>query len=258
MLKLKRPLAFLDIESTGTDRDKDRIIELAIVIINPDEKDRYEVVFRFNPEMSIPLEASEIHGIYDKDVENEPTFKQKAKDVLDILYGCDIAGFNSNAFDVPLLAKEVQRAGFTYDFSLIKLVDVGNMYKILNPRTLSDAYLTYTGKPLENAHGALPDVKATVEVFEKMLANHSGIPTDVAELDLYSNFGKKRLDLAGRFVMSDNGTVLLNFGKQKGKPALEHKDFLDWMIFKDKQEPGSFPTDTIRIAEKLYHTGEIF
>lgn len=249
MLQLTRPLAFIDIESTGLDREKDRIIELAICIMTPGLLlQSYD--FRFNPGIAIPAEATAIHGISDADVSDLQSFKDFAGRIHELVCECDIAGFNSNAFDVPMLYFEFLRAGITWDYSKCRMIDVGNIFKIREQRTLSAAVKFYTGKDHEDAHGAESDALATVEVLKAQIAKYPDLPTTVDELALYSNFGKKMLDVSGKFSEDADGDIILNFGPNRGKKAKDNIGFLEWMLSKN------FPPDTLKIAASIIHADE--
>jgi len=240
MIKPLRPLAFLDIESTGLNRENDRIVELAIIVSDPPKK----YLFRFNPGIPIPAEATAIHGISDADVANENTFTALSQAIFEILLPCDIVGFNSNSFDLPMLYHEFMRAGITWDYTKHNFIDVGNIFKIQEPRTLSAAVKFYTGANHEDAHGALADAIATADVFAAMLTKYEGtLPSTIEELALFSNFGKKMLDISGKFATDDNGEVIFNFGPHRGKRAKDEISFLQWMVYK-----ASFPPDTVKIA----------
>lgn len=247
-IQLTRPIAFFDLESTGTDRENDRIVEIAVCKYDPSGQFK-TVRRRVNPTIPIPAGASDIHGIKDEDVANEPTFKQLAKGLLDLLAGCDIAGFNSNSFDVPLLFNEFARAGHFWDYSQFLMIDVGNLFKIKEPRTLSAAVKHYCGKELLDAHSAEADIEATLEVFLAQMAryeNDEDFPQTLAELALYTNYGNKLADLSGKFVYNTEGELILNFGKHRGNPAKNHIDFLQWMVYK-----ADFAADTTAIATKV-------
>lgn len=251
MIKLNRPLAFLDLETTGINRETDRIIEIAILKLHPNGTKEVKTR-RINPCMPIPAEVTELTGITDDDVKDEPVFRQLANGLYDFIKDCDIAGFNSNAFDVPLLFNEFSRVGIYWDHSQFRMIDVGNIFKIQEPRTLTAAVKFYTGKEHEDAHGALADIEATLAVFEAQLERYDEVPTDIQELELFCNYGKKRLDLAGKFVMGDDDTILLNFGAHRGEPAEDNLDFIGWMMSKD------FPADTLAICRTLLQEGELF
>jgi len=243
-LKLTRPLAFFDLEATGTNRENDRIVEIAICTILP-LGGRQTVSYLINPEMPIPAESTAIHGISDTDVADKPTFNELAPALFDILKDCDVAGFNSNNFDVPMLFNHFLRAGLYWDYSQFKMVDAGNLYKIKEPRTLSAAYQFYCGEELENAHSAKADIWATVDVFEAQLEMYNDLPDNVDELALLTNHGKKILDLSGKFGYNEKGEVIFNFGQHKGKLASENLDYVSWMYSRD------FPQDTMKVCAEL-------
>lgn len=248
MIQLTRPLAFIDIESTGLDRDKDRIVEIAIhyMLADPSiSQHPFEVHQRLNPGIPIPETASQIHGITNEMVKDMPSFKDVAHDILDSINDCDIAGFNSNSFDVPMLYNEFLRAGITWDYTKHKMVDVGNIFKLKEPRTLSAAVKFYTGVDHEGAHGAQSDAAATAAVLAMQLTRYPDLPQTIEELALFSNYGKKMMDVSGKFTEDENGVIILTFGKYRGMPAKDHIDFLMWMLRAD------FPPDTCRIAEEI-------
>jgi DNA polymerase III subunit epsilon len=246
MIKLERPIVFVDFETTGVDTSKDRIIEYAFCKINPDGS-RETKEGKLNPGIPIPPSATEIHGISDEDVKDKPAFKNFAKGILAFIEGCDLGGFNSNNFDFPLLYAEFNRCGINWDYSKQEMVDCGNIFKIKEERTLAAAVKFFLGKELEGAHGALADIIATADVFEAQLLKYEDLPKTIPELSLFSNFGKKRLDMANKFVLAEDGkTVIINFGKSKGYPAQNDKGFLQWMLSKD------FPPDTLKIAEEQF------
>lgn len=248
-LQLTRPLAFIDIETTGTDRENDRIVEISICILQPNGM-RQTFTTRVNPEMPIPEAATAVHGISDADVINCTPFASYALDILDYLHGCDIAGFNSNAFDLPLLYNEFRRCGVEWDYTQFVMVDVGNLFKIQEPRTLSAAVKFYLGRDHDGAHGAEQDINATVDVLLAQLERYPGLPTSLQELALHSNYGRPVLDLSGRFTTDAEGRVLFNFGKWIGQRAADHMDYVEWMYSR-----GSFAEDTRRICRQLLEGG---
>ena len=248
-LNLKRPIVFFDLETTGTNINKDRIVEISILKIHPNHKEEL-VTYRVNPGMPIPKEASAVHGIYDEDVKDAPTFKEIAKEIYDFIDGCDLAGFNSNRFDIPMLVEEFLRAGVNFDPSNRRMVDVQVIYHKMEQRTLSAAYKFYCGKDLENAHSAEDDTRATYEILEKQLEKYSEVlENDIEKLAEFSQQGKKKLDFAGHIVYDDNGTPVFNFGKYKGKPVTEvlEKDpgYFGWIMNAD------FPLYTKKVLEAI-------
>lgn len=248
MLKTEKPIAFLDIESTGVDKQVDRIVELAIIKLTPNQEEGFTLIEKcilLNPEIHIPQSATDIHGISNEDVKDCPTFRQIAKSLNEFLTDCDLGGFNSNLFDIPLLNNEFQRAGVNFEYSDRRFIDVGNIFKIQNPRTLSAAVQKYLDREHKDAHGALADIKATIEVFFKQLESHEEVPKSIDELSLYCNYGKPMLDLSGKFTTDSDGNVIFNFGPNFGKKVEDHHDFLRWMTTKD------FPSDTMALTYKL-------
>ena len=247
-LNLKNPIIFFDLETTGLDIAKDRIVELCYIRVEPNGNEEAKSM-RINPEVHIPEEASKVHGIYDEDVKDCPTFKQIAKTLWQTFEGCDLAGYNSNKFDVPLLVEEFMRAGVEVDLSKRKLVDVQNIYHKLERRTLIAAYKYYCNKDLENAHSALADTQATYEVLQAQLDKYpDDLQNDIQFLSDYSKMGNN-IDFAGRFVYDDNGVEVVNFGKYKGKPIKEvlQKDpgYYGWIMQSD------FTMNTKQVLTKL-------
>ena len=218
-LKLTRPLVFFDLETTGTNITHDRIVEISIVKLMPDgtvvERSR-----RLNPEMPIPAEAAAVHHITDDDVAGEPTFRQVAASLSKLLQGCDIAGFNSNRFDIPLLDQEFHRAGVDFDLNGVRFVDVQTIYHKKEPRTLVAAYRYYCGKELEEAHSALADTRATMEVLMAQLDVYDDLPVELDGLSEFAN-PNRNVDLLGRLIYDDNKREVINFGKYKGRLAEE-------------------------------------
>lgn len=220
-LQLKRPIVFFDLETTGINITKDRIVEISIIKVSPGQEDSPVVkTRRINPEMHIPEEATAVHHITDEDVANEPTFRQVARSLADFMRGCDIAGFNSNRFDVPLLDEEFQRAGVDFDFHKARFVDVQTIFHKMEPRNLTAAYRFYCDKELVGAHGAAADTMATFEVLLAQLERYSDLPANVEELAKFSS-QNNNVDFMGRLVYDDNGREIINFGKYKGRVAEE-------------------------------------
>lgn len=233
-LSLKRPIIFFDLETTGTDHAKDRIIELALIKINPNgTRDKY--VKRVNPGIPIPPDSSAIHGIKDEDVKDAPLFKQIAHDIHNWMKGCDLGGYNSNKFDIPLLAEEFLRVGIAVDFTERSMIDAQQIFFKMEARTLAAAYQFYCGKELTNAHSAEADIEATIEVLEAQLDRYKDLGTEVKKLHEVSN-GEPMVDYARRMVMKD-GHPVFNFGKYKGRKVEdvfnEEPQYYDWMMNAD-------------------------
>ena len=246
-LKLYKPLCVFDLETTGTNVGKDRIVEICILKVNPDAS-RESKTWKVNPEMPIPKESSAIHGIYDEDVVNAPTFKEIASKILEMISGSDLGGFNSNRFDVPLLAEELLRAGLDFDLSKFKLVDAQTIYHKMEPRNLSAAYNFYCQKTLENAHSAEADVLATFEVLDAQVGHYEDLPKEVAGLSEFS-FHSKFADLAGMIHFNDKDQEIFAFGKYKGQVVKEvfQKDigYYGWL------QSADFPLYTKKIFTKI-------
>lgn len=218
-LKLNRPIVFFDLETTGTNIMHDRIVEISLIKVMPDGSE-VERTRRINPEIPIPAEASAIHGIYDEDVASEPTFRQVAASLAQLMSGCDIAGFNSNRFDIPLLDQEFTRAGINFDICAARFIDVQTIYHKREPRTLVAAYRFYCDKNLEDAHSAAADTRATLEVLKAQLERYEDLPTEVVALSEYAS-NNRNVDLMGRLVYDDKRREVINFGKYKGQIAEE-------------------------------------
>ncbi|WP_101689768.1 3'-5' exonuclease [Dysgonomonas massiliensis] len=247
-LNLKNPIIFFDLETTGTDTVRDRIVEISYLKVYPNGKEESKTK-RLNPEMPIPAGASAIHGIYDEDVKDCPTFKQIAKSLATQMEGCDLAGFNSSRFDIPLLAEEFLRAGIDIDFSKRKMIDVQIIFHKKEQRTLEAAYKFYCDKTLENAHSAEADTRATYEVLKAQLDRYPDLVNDMASLSEEFSFFNNNVDLAGRIILDENGVEVFNFGKHKGKPVAEvlkkEPSFYAWMMDAD------FPLNTKQVLTKI-------
>ena len=235
-LKLERPLAVFDIESTGVMPNRDRIVEIAVLKIHPDGTMR-NTVRRLNPEMPIPPSATAIHGITDADVANCPTFLLIAEKLYQYLADCDLAGYNITGFDIPMLEAEFRRAGFEFKTSERKIVDAYNIFCKLYPRTLTAAYQFFCGKELEGAHGAAADTNATWEVLLGQLERHPELPHDISALASFCDLaGPDAVDRTRRFKWRDN-EVVVNFGKNAGRTlrelAAEDPGFLRWITRSD-------------------------
>ncbi|MFA6058920.1 MAG: 3'-5' exonuclease [Taibaiella sp.] len=242
-LILEKPLAFIDLEGTGLNREKDRIVEISIAIQYPNGE-RLVKTKRINPEMPIPAEATAVHGITDADVANAPVFISIAKSLHALIDGCDIAGYGSNSYDIPVLYHEFVRAGIIWDYKKVHFIDAGIIFKIQEPRDLAAAVKFYCGKEHTGAHGAEADTLATAEVFFSQMEKYD-LPKTVPELALYSNYGRKILDLSGKFTYNDKDQVVYNFGPHRGMPVFAEIGFLDWMLTKD------FGQDTISVIHDL-------
>lgn len=248
-LNLKRPIIFFDLETTGTSVTSDRIVEISLIKVHPDghteEKSR-----RINPERHIPEESTAIHHITDEDVKDAPTFRQVAKSLHDLFDGCDIAGYNSNKFDVPLLIEEFGRAGLPFDVAGRHFVDVQGIFHKMEQRTLVAAYRFYCGKELTDAHSAAADTKATYEVLLGQLERYPDLKNDIESLSKFSS-GGKNVDLAGRMVYDDKNEPIFNFGKNKGrkvKDVVRHDPgFIQWIL------QGDFPKETKDQVRRLQY-----
>jgi DNA polymerase III subunit epsilon len=233
-LALKRPIVFFDLETTGTDNVKDRIVELAFVKILPVGK-RDKFVKRVNPGIPIPPEVTAIHGISDEDVKNCPTFKLIAHQLYDWMKGCDLGGYNSSKFDLPLLAEEFLRVGINVDFTERHMIDVQQIFFKMEARTLSAAYSFYCQKELTNAHSAEADIDATIEVLEAQLNRYETLGTEVPALHQFTHTDEY-VDYARRIVMKD-GHPVFNFGKHKGRRVEDifnaEPQYYDWMMQAD-------------------------
>lgn len=246
-LQLKKPLAVIDLETTGTNLGTDRIIEIAIVKLL---QDGTQVVKRklVNPQMPIPRAVTELHGITDEMVKDAPTFKQIAHELKQVLDGCDLAGYNSNRFDIPMLVEEFLRAEVDFDLRNRKLVDVQKIFHLMEQRTLSAAYKFYCNKNHENAHSAEADALATVEILNAQLDRYPTLGNSVDSV--LKIIGEEVIvDLARRFTI-ENGVEIFNFGKHKGRPIYEvlkaEPQYYDWMM------KGDFPMHTKHKLTEIY------
>ncbi len=247
-LNLKNPIVFFDLETTGTNINSDRIVEICYLKVYPNSNEEAKTM-RINPGMHIPEESTAIHGIHDEDVADCPTFKEVATNVAHDIEGCDLAGFNSNRFDIPMLAEEFLRAGVDIDMGKHKFVDVQVIYHKLEQRTLSAAYKFYCNKNLEDAHTAEGDTRATYEVLKAQLDRYPDVlKNDIAFLSEYSSF-TRNVDFAGRIVYDDKGVEVFNFGKYKGVPVKEvfRRDpgYYSWML------QGDFSLNTKQVLTKI-------
>ncbi len=259
-LKLGKPIAFFDLETTGINVSKDRIVEIAVIKIYPDGREE-TLEQRINPEMHIPVETSEIHGIYDEDVKLMPTFREFASELAQFLGNADFAGYNSNRFDVPLLVEEFLRVDYDFDMKNRRLLDVQNIFMRMEQRTLSAAYKFYLNKDLKNAHSALADVTATYKVLKAQLDRYNKVEftdrkgevsmpvvNDINALSDFSSFNKNA-DLIGQIVFNEEGEEIFNFGKYKGRKVAEvfqrEPQYYEWMMRAD------FPKYTKKILTSI-------
>ena len=247
MLKLTKPLACIDLETTGVNLGTDRIVEIAIVKVLPDGARSVKRKL-INPEMPIPKTSSDIHGITDEMVKDAPTFKQAANELKQVLDGCDIAGYNSNRFDIPLLMEEFLRVQVEFDMKGRKLVDVQRIFHQMEQRTLSAAYKFYCNKNLEGAHSAEADATATFEILEAQTIRYPALGNTVDTI--LKTIGEDVIvDFARRFIM-DNGIEVFNFGKFKGRAVSDvlkaEPQYYDWMM------RGDFPQHTKQKLTEIY------
>ncbi len=231
-LKLTRSLAFIDLETTGINITNDRILEIGIVKVLTDGTRQVKRKL-INPTIPIPKASSDIHGITDEMVKDAPTFKQAANEIKQFIDGCDLGGYNSNRFDLPMLIEEFSRAGINFPIEGKKLVDVQKIFHLMEQRTLSAAYKFYCNKTLEGAHGAEADATATWEVLEAQIERYPNIGDTLESIVKFTG-EDDIVDFARRFVRDDKGVEIFNFGKHKGKPVSqvlkEEPQYYDWMM----------------------------
>ena len=246
-LKLKRPIVFFDLETTGVDTAHDRIVEISMIKIMPDGE-RIVKTRKLNPEMHIPEAATAVHGITDEDVKDCPRFAQVAKSLAQFLEGCDFGGFNSNRFDMPVLVEEFLRAGVDVDFKRRRFVDVQNIFHKMEQRTLVAAYKFYCDKDLTDAHSAEADTLATYEVLKAQLDRYPELENDIDALADFSSRGETA-DYAGRIVYDDKGSEVFGFGKYKGRRVEDifeqDPSYYTWMM------NGDFPLYTKKVITEI-------
>ncbi|MDB5115790.1 MAG: polymerase subunit epsilon [Mucilaginibacter sp.] len=260
-LNLKRPLAFFDLEATGINIGADRIVEISVIKLHPDGSEEVKT-WRINPEMPIPIESSLIHGIYDEHIKEEPTFKEVAPLVAEFMDNSDLAGFNSNKFDIPMLMEEFLRVGVLFDLDNRHFVDVQNIFHQMEQRTLKAAYQFYCQKEIINAHSAEADTRATMEVLLAQIEKYENrewedkkgnrsipVVNHVEGLHKFTNLNRP-VDFAGRMAFNENGEEVFNFGKHKGKRVEDvfnmEPSYYSWMM------QGDFPLYTKRKLEEIY------
>ena len=247
-LNLRNPLIFFDLETTGVNAAKDKIVEISYIKVYPNGKEESNTI-RINPGRHIPEEATAVHHITDDDVKNCPSFKDVAKELSRVFEGCDIAGFNSNRFDLPLLVEEFLAAGVNIDMTKRKFIDVQTIFHKMEQRTLVAAYKFYCGKNLEDAHSADADTRATYEVLKAQLDRYPSLQNDVYFLSEFST-QNKNVDFAGRIIYNDKNVEVFNFGKHKGCPVEEvfrtiDRGYYDWMM------QGDFPQNTKNVITNI-------
>lgn len=246
-LKLSKPLAFIDLEATGTVIGQDRIVEISILKLMPDGT-RQIKTRRINPEIPIPPEITKIHGMTNADLVNEPVFKAIAGELAAFIDNSDLAGYNSNKFDIPMLVDEFLRSGLPFEMKGRKMVDVQNIFHKMEQRTLAAAYKFYCDKAIENAHSAEADIFATYEVMMAQLEKYPSLKPDVDFLSEFSSYGNF-VDFAGRIVYDDKQQEIFNFGKHKGKTVKEifriEPSYYDWMM------KGDFSLQTKQVITSL-------
>jgi DNA polymerase III subunit epsilon len=246
-LNLKKPIAFIDLETTGINVTTDRIVELSVLKISPNGKEEW-MTTRVNPEIPIPPKTTAIHGITDEDIANSPTFKEVGKKLAAFLEGCDLAGYNAIKFDIPVLAEEFLRVNIDFNFRKRRYVDVQVIFHKKEQRTLAAAYLFYCRKELEGAHGSKADTAATFEVLKSQLDRYTDLENDIDKLADFSSFNSN-VDFAGRIILDENGVEVFNFGKHKGKPVekvfIEEPAYYSWMM------NGEFPLYTKKVLTEI-------
>ncbi|MDD7560019.1 MAG: exonuclease domain-containing protein [Bacteroidales bacterium] len=246
-LKLTRPIVFFDLETTGTNQAKDRIVEISLLRIDPDGGES-TLHYLVNPEIPIPEEASKVHGIYDADIKDAPAFRDIAGKVAGFMEGADLGGYNCLRFDIPMLAEHFLRESVPVDFHSRKVIDVQVIFHKKETRTLSKAYEFYCGKNLENAHTAEADTRATFEVLKGQLKMYDDLPADVAGLDEFSHY-VRTADLAGRIGYNSKGKEIFAFGKHSGKLVesvlKQEPAYYNWIMDND------FPLDTKHILQQI-------
>ena len=242
-LQLKNPIVFFDLETTGINIVSDRIVEISYLKISPNGEEESRTR-RINPEMPIPPQATEVHGITDEDVKDAPTFRSIAKSLASQIEGCDLAGYNSNRFDIPVLAEEFLRADVDIDLMKRRFVDVQTIFHKKEQRTLAAAYKFYCNSDLENAHSAEADTRATYEIMKAQLDRYPDLQNDIAFLSEYSSFNNN-VDFAGRVIYNEKKQEVVNFGKHKGRLVedvfREDPGYYGWIM------QGDFPLHTKKI-----------
>lgn len=246
-LNLKRPLAFIDLETTGINVSSDRIVELSVLKISPNGKEEW-MTTRVNPEMPIPPKTTAIHGITDEDVADAPVFREIGKNLAVFLEGCDLAGYNAIKFDIPVLAEEFLRSTIDFNFRKRRYIDVQVIFHKKEQRTLAAAYQFYCKKDLTDAHSSKADTAATFEVLKSQLDRYNDLENDIEKLADFGSYNTN-VDFAGRIILDEEGVEIFNFGKYKGKAVelIFHEDpaYYSWMM------NGDFPLYTKKVLTEI-------
>lgn len=243
-MNLKRPICFIDLETTGINKETDRIVEISVIKLFPNGNSE-NTTRRLNPTIPISPGASEVHGIKYEDVQNEKTFAEIAMQLYDYISDSDLAGYNALFFDFPILLKEFERCGIVWDYKQHALIDVYNIFKMDNPRNLAAAYKFYCNKELINAHSAEADTIATKEIFLKQIQGDWAKDMNIPQIAKYSNHDNELLDLSGKFTFNEEGKIIFTFGPHRNEPAEDHIDFVVWMYGRN------FSNDTKNVCKKI-------
>ena len=242
-MQLERPIIFFDLETTGTHTENDRIVQIAAIKRFPDGEIE-EKNLLIKPQRHIPEAASEVHGITDEMVKEKAEFRQYAKSMFNWFAGCDLAGYNSNQFDIPMLAAEFRRCGYVFPDGDTHFVDILMIERLVNSHRLEATYKRYTGEDLEGAHDALADIRATITILYNQLKKHADLPLTPKELDTLTTGDEPRADISGKLRWVE-GTLVWNFGKHRGQPVVETLDYAEWFLRAD------FPADAKALVQEL-------
>lgn len=247
-LQLTRPLVIFDLETTGVNITTDRIVEIYLIRVNPDQSEKHWHS-RFNPGIPIPAEATRIHGISNEDVQHEPAFSQKAAEILQLFQDADIGGFNSTRFDLPLLIEELNRCGLILDLHKRQFADAQRVFHLMEPRNLAAAYRFYCNQELNDAHSAEADTKATWEIIKAQSTRYPELNGKIDQIHRFTGM-EQQVDLANRLIKDEQGRETFNFGKFKGRVVAEvfeqEPSYYEWMM------QGDFPADTKRNITRIW------
>lgn len=238
-----KPIIFFDLETTGISITQDRIVQIGAIKVMPDGQEEVKNVL-INPTIPIPEGATAVHGISDEEVKDKPKFKQIAKSFATWLSGCDLAGYNSDNFDVPMLIEEFNRVGIAFPEPTTNFIDVLKIERKVNGHTLSATYERYTGEELEGAHDALIDIYATIKIFNKQLEQNPLLPSDASEIEAFCSDDLKRVDFAGKLYEKD-GKIYWRFGKHKDQLVTNTVSYCKWVLGAD------FPSETKTQIRKI-------